>query len=144
NLKTCIMELKYLVGMAFMAFPIVLGAQTLETINDLTVKIKWLDEVGPFSEGLAAVRKDGKWGFIDHAGNLVIHFRDNVVSNQHADESQADIKAIRYPNFENGLCAIQEVKDGGMPFSGFIETQGKIVIEPAYLNLTGLKEDRAI
>src|SRR5690606_9088131 len=144
NLKTCIMELKYLVGMAFMAFPIVLGAQTLETINDLTVKIKGLDEVGPFSEGLAAVRKDGKWGFIDQAGNLVIDFRDNVVWNQNAEESQGDIKAIRYPKFKNGLCAIQEIKDGGIPFYGFMDTQGKIVIVPEYLNVTGFKDDRAI
>lgn len=66
------MRLKYLAGLAFMAFPFVMGAQTLETINDPTVKIKELDEVGPFSEGLAAVRKDGKWGFIDQEGNLVI------------------------------------------------------------------------
>ena len=138
------MGLKYLVGMAFMAFPFVMGAQTLETINDPTVKIKELDEVGPFSEGLAAVRKDGKWGFIDQEGNLVIDFRDDVVWNQNAEESQGDIKAIRYPKFKNGLCAIQEIKDEGIPYYGFMDTQGKIVIEPEYLNVTGFEDDRAI
>ena len=138
------MGLKYLVGMAFMAFSFVMGAQTLETINDPTVKIKELDEVGPFSEGLAAVRKDGKWGFIDQEGNLVIDFRDDVVWNQNAEESQGDIKAIRYPKFKNGLCVIQEIKDEGIPYYGFMDTQGRIVIEPEYLNVTGFKDDRAI
>jgi hypothetical protein len=30
------------------------------------------DEIGPFSEGLAPVEVNGKWGFIDTKGNMVI------------------------------------------------------------------------
>ncbi|MEC3965169.1 WG repeat-containing protein [Flagellimonas halotolerans] len=138
------MRLKYLVGLAFMAIPFLMGAQTLETINDPTIKIKELTEVGPFSEGLAAVRKDGKWGFIDMEGNLAVDFRDDVVWNQNADESRNDIKGIKYPKFKNGLCAIQMIKDEGIPYYGFMNTQGKVAIEPEYLNVTGFKDDRAI
>lgn len=37
------------------------------------------DEVRPYSEGLAAVRQGEFWGFINHAGQLVIEFRfDNA------------------------------------------------------------------
>lgn len=138
------MRLKYLLGLAFMTIPFVMGAQTLETINDSTIKIKELTEVGPFSEGLAAVRKGDKWGFIDQKGNLAIDFRGDVVWDQNADESRSDIKGIRYPKFKNGLCIIQEIKDEGIPYYGFMDTQGQIVIEPEYLNVTGFKEDRAI
>ncbi|AEM69510.1 KWG Leptospira repeat protein [Allomuricauda ruestringensis DSM 13258] len=138
------MRLKYLVGLTFMAIPFLMGAQTLETINDPTIKIKELTEVGPFSEGLAAVRKDGKWGFIDKEGNLAIDFREDLVWDQNADESRSDVKGIKYPEFKNGLCAIQEIKDEGIPYYGFMDTQGNIVIEPEYLNVTGFKDDRAI
>lgn len=138
------MRLKYLAGMVFLAFPFSMGAQTLETMNEPMVKMSKLDEVGPFSEGLAAVRKDGKWGFIDEDGNLVIEFRNDVVWNQNADESQGDIKAIRYPKFKNGLCAIQEIKDEGIPYYGFMDTQGNIVVEPEYLNVTAFEDGRAI
>ena len=33
------------------------------------------DDVWLFSEGLAAVKKQGKWGFIDKAGKQIIPFR---------------------------------------------------------------------
>lgn len=138
------MRLKYLAGLAFLVLPFLVGAQTLETMNEPTVKIRDLDEVGPFSEGLAAIQKDGKWGFIDEDGNLVIDFRDDVVWDQNADESKRDIEGIKYPKFKNGLCAIQEIKDEGIPYFGFMDTQGNIVIEPEYLNVTAFKDGRAI
>ncbi len=33
------------------------------------------EDAGSFSEGLAAVKKDGKWGYIDETGEAVIDFR---------------------------------------------------------------------
>ncbi len=44
-------------------------------------------EVRDFSEGLAAVRKSDKWGYIDKTGKTII-----------------DFKYTRVGNFENGLA----------------------------------------
>jgi hypothetical protein len=64
------------------------------------------DEVGRFSEGLAAVSKDGLWGFIDKTGKEII--------------------ALKYANtlgFSEGLAAVELNKK-----TGFIDAQGKEVI----------------
>ena len=47
-----------------MAFPQTTAAQDL----------KGIDEIAPFSEGLAAVRQGWKWGFINEESMLVINF----------------------------------------------------------------------
>lgn len=33
------------------------------------------EDAGQFNEGLAAVKKDGKWGYIDETGEMVIPFQ---------------------------------------------------------------------
>ncbi len=123
-------------------FPFFGNAQTIETINKPI--LKELDEVAPFSEGLAAVRKGERWGFIDKTGELVIDFRDDVVWDKNAVSDRKDIRAIRYPQFKNGLCPIQQIKDEGIAYYGFMDAQGQIVVQPEYLNVTGFKDGKAI
>jgi|GEM_PF-1112019 KWG Leptospira. len=41
------------------------------------------EDAGTFSEGLAAVKKDGKWGYIDTAGRLAIPFQFDAFDNRH-------------------------------------------------------------
>lgn len=69
-----------------------------------------------FSEGLAAVMKDGKIGFINAANEVVIPFEFHCSS--------------RYScyKFENGHCVISN-KDGKM---GVIDTSGRWVLEPVF------------
>ncbi|NHF59706.1 WG repeat-containing protein [Flavobacteriaceae bacterium TP-CH-4] len=105
--------------------PIILGAQTLNGI----------DEIAPFSEGLAAVRQGDQWGFIDEEGQLVIDFRNDLHWNKNADTSQEDITGVRYPMFKEGLCMIRKIVEEGVPVYGFINTEGKVVIEPQFLNI---------
>ena len=62
---------------------------------------------GPFSEGLAAVEKDGLWGFIDTQGNIVSELQWDFVF-----------------GFSEGLAAVE--KDD---LWGFIDTRGNIVSE---------------
>ena len=45
------------------------------TLRFETVIAPQYEAAEPFSEGLAAVKRDGKWGYIDTAGELVIPFR---------------------------------------------------------------------
>lgn len=102
-----------------------LSAQNLENI----------DEIAPFSEGLAGVRKGNQWGFINEEGTLVINFRKDVYWNKNADSSRSDVLGIQYPTFKEGLCLITTAVEDGVPVFGFMDTKGSIVIEPQFLNL---------
>ena len=62
-----------LIALPFFGF-----SQTLDDLNKPIIGN--LDEVAPFSEGLAAVRKGDQWGFIDKEGGMVIDFRNDVMS----------------------------------------------------------------
>lgn len=132
----------YLLILTCVTIPFWLNSQTVKTINSPT--IKGLDEVAPFSEGLAAVRQGEKWGFIDMTGELVIDFRDDVVWDKNAATGQNDVQGIRYPQFKNGLCPVQEIKEEGIPYYGFINAQGQIVIKPEYLNVTEFNNGKAV
>lgn len=67
-----------------------------------------------FSEGLACVCKDGKWGYIDTKGNEVIEFK----------YSYAD-------NFSGGLAAVS-LEEGGK--KGYINKSGELVIKESFDN----------
>ncbi|THD67579.1 WG repeat-containing protein [Robertkochia marina] len=90
-----------------------------------------LAAVGELSDGLISVEKDGKWAFIDQEGALVIDYRDDLVTGEKA------------PEFKEGRCLIQQTKEG-IPYYGYIDTSGEIVIEPIYLNATAFKDGYAI
>ncbi len=63
-----------------------------------------------FSEGMAAVQYNGKWGFIDKAGKIIIECKYDKVF-----------------NFMNGLAPVKDKKKWG-----FIDKAGEIVIECKY------------
>ena len=42
--------------------------------------ITGLDEVSPFNEGLAAVKKGDQWAFMDKQGAIALDFRDDLVA----------------------------------------------------------------
>ena len=103
-------------------------------------ELKGLDEITPFSEGLAAVRQGNQWGFINEEGALVIDFRSDLVWNKDADTSKSDISGIRYPIFNEGRCLITKNVEDGVPIYGFIDAEGKTVIEPQFLNVYPFKD----
>ena len=49
--------------------PVFTLAQTLEE----------LDFIAPFNDGVAAIKKDNSWGFINDKGAILINFRDDLV-----------------------------------------------------------------
>jgi hypothetical protein len=63
------------------------------------------------SEGLIATIKNGKWGYLDRAGNEVI-----------------DFKYKRASNFHNGLAIVYVSEDR----MGYIDKNGTMVIKPKY------------
>ena len=66
--------------------------------------------MNPFSNGLSAVQKDGKWGFIDKQGNTIIDFKYNSCSNFSEGLAQVNINnKIGYIN-ENGKVIIGNIE----------------------------------
>jgi hypothetical protein len=97
--------------------------------------VEKLDEIAPFSEGLAAVRKGDQWGFINKEGDLAIDFRNDVHWNKNADTSKSDVSGVRYPMFHEGRCLITKTVEDKVAVYGFIDTEGNIVVEPKFLNV---------
>lgn len=77
------------------------------------------DEAKDFSGGLAAVKKDGKWGYINKKGEVVLPFVCKEVE-----------------SFSSGLAAIH-YEDG----YGFINMDGKIIISTIYLEVGKISEN---
>ena len=73
------------------------------------------DEVGDFSEGLAAVKWNGKWGFIDRMGKVVIPYKYDFAY-----------------HFSEGIAAVK--LDGKY---GFIDKTGKEVVSYKYSDCYG-------
>lgn len=97
--------------------------------------LKNIDFVSPFNDGLAAIEKNGEWAFIDETGNIVIDFRSDVVLSNFGDEI--------YPIFNSGRCLIVK-QEKGISYFGFIDKEGKTVIEPQFLNATNFNNQMSI
>ena len=74
-----------------------------------------------FHDGLAAVSKDGKWGYIDKNGNLAI-----------------PLQYDRAKDFREGKAAV--LKDGKW---GYIEKDGSFLIQPRFTDAFGFKDGLA-
>lgn len=94
--------------------------------------LKNLDYISPFHEGLAAVKKNDAWGFIDENGIKVIDFRQDIISREK-----------EYPFFKNGRCLITEMKNG-IHYYGYINPTGKTAIKPEFVNATSFEHGKAI
>ncbi len=73
--------------------------------NEVTMITYSFDEVKPFSEGMAGVRMEDKWGFVNLGGELVIPFRypDNLSD---IDDASAFV-------FKEGKAWVGNLRDGG-------------------------------
>lgn len=103
-----------------------------------------IEEISPFHEGLAAIKKNNQWGFIDSNGKLVIDFRNDLVSNGGENiKDKIGINAITYPFFQEGKCIIKKEIEG-INFYGFMDTTGKEIIAPQFLNTTNFSDGYAL
>ncbi len=76
--------------------------------NNVTMITYSFDEVKPFSEGLAAVRIEDKWGFVNLGGELTIPFRfdDNGLSKDNSDNNATAFV------FKEGKAWVGSLQDG--------------------------------
>ena len=124
------MKCSTIIGMLVLAFPLAAFPQDLNGI----------DEIAPFSEGLAAVRQGDQWGFINEEGVLVIDFRNDMYWNKNPDSSKSDVSGIGYPMFQEGRCLITKKIEDGVSVFGFIDTKGNTVVKPQFLNVYPFKD----
>jgi hypothetical protein len=96
--------------------------------STLSQKIIYFDEVGEFNEGLAPVRKDKLWGFIDTEGNVVI-------------QPQFAERMLYTPKFSSGICRVYDIETGS---AGFIDKSGKFVIPYKYYAVSDFNGDFAV
>lgn len=94
-----------------------------------------LDYISPLHNGLAAVKKDGQWAFINQQGEIIIDYRNDLVI---TESSEGD-----FPIFMNDRCLIEEKRDG-ISYFGFINTKGKTVIQPQFLNASNFNDGSAM
>ncbi len=97
--------------------------------------IDQVDYISPFNDGVAAIKKGDQWGFVNTEGNLVVNFRDDLVSTK-TDKG-------KYPIFFDGRCLITQVKKG-IIYYGYIDKSGIAVIAPKFLNATKFNNNTAI
>lgn len=85
----------------------------VELTPDFVSAIQKYEKLGSFSEGLAAVMRDGKWGYINTKGEEVIPCRYSMCE-----------------AFNEGLAAVQKYSEEGYIDTewGYIDTEGKEVI----------------
>lgn len=80
------------------------------------------EEVGSFHEGLAAIKQNGKWSFIDKNGQFVIPLEYDAAS-----------------HFFDGLASVG--KSGRF---GFIDPTGKVIIPLRFFKLSSFSEGLAV
>jgi len=100
-----------------------------------TQTIENLDYISTFNDGLAAIKKNNQWAFINTAGDLVVDFRDDFVLPSNSDSE--------YPIFKENRCLIVKEKEG-ISYFGYIDKTGKVITEPQFLNASNYYNNIAI
>jgi len=93
------------------------------------------DFVSPFHEGFAAVKKGDQWAFINTEGSIIIDFRDDLATTKMNNKA--------YPVFKNNRCLILKTVQN-ISYFGYIDSSGKTVIAPTFLNATNFQNNIAI
>ncbi|MCL1940620.1 MAG: WG repeat-containing protein [Synergistaceae bacterium] len=140
---------KYILIIISLALSVPFFHSSSQAINVTEIVIPFqFQDARPFSDGMAAVKKDGKWGYIDRLGQWVIEpgyafpvgdYSSGLayVGNQFLNTS--GVPAFEGAKFENarafspkGKNALAAVQVSGQ--WGFIDLNGQFVISPKYDN----------
>ncbi|WP_201596130.1 WG repeat-containing protein [Psychrobacter fulvigenes] len=113
---------------------------------DIAADYGWMLDARDFSEGLVAVLKKDKWGYMDKKGNTVISFEYETASDfsnglatvskdykygaiNHNGKEIITLKYGHLGEFEEGLAAFNAVDSDKQ---GFINTKGKVIVDPVW------------
>ncbi len=118
------------------------------------ISIKTWEEIADFSEGLALVKDNGKWGFIDTLGNAVIGIKYDLASSFSKGAAMVKLnnqyflinkkgQAIGTMQFDaagnpgNGTFPVQKDK-----LVGLVDSKGNTIIDYKYTSILYMTEDR--
>lgn len=149
--KRCLAMALALVMMCAVALP----AAALEPVIVEAIPCQY-DDAEDFSEGLAAVKQNGKWGYVDKTGKEVIAYKyDNARSFSeglaavyldekwgYIDKTGKEVVAYKYDNaqsFSEGLAAVGQTGKG----AGFIDKTGKEIVPCKYTEVRPFSEGLA-
>lgn len=106
--------------------------------------IQDLEFIGPANEGYIPVLKNNKWGFINSQGELTIDFRNDLVHNEKTSaKTDLGVASQQFPGMYDGRIIIKKVINE-IPYYGFIDSSGKTVIEPEFLNVSNFNNGNAL
>ncbi|WP_037321094.1 WG repeat-containing protein [Salegentibacter sp. Hel_I_6] len=104
---------------------------------------KEFDFVANQENGFTAVKEGERWGFLDANGDMVVKLRSDLVTNEKPKSGNIGVAGIKYPKFQEERVIIRKQQDG-VNYYGFINTEGKTVVEPEFLNLTNFSNGKAL
>lgn len=103
-----------------------------------------IDECFPFQGYFAAIKQDGKWGFINREGVQVINFRnDLVVEKSSQNVCNSEFESTIHPVLSDNRCLIKKLING-VYYYGYINEKGEEIIEPQFLNASNFMNGFAI
>ena len=106
--------------------------------------IQDLDFIGPANEGHIPVLKNNKWGFINSQGEVAVNFRSDLIHNEKiSSKTDVGVDSQQIPSMRDGRIIIKKVIDQ-IPYYGFIDSSGKTVIEPEFLNVSNFNNGYAL
>ncbi len=128
----------------------------IDTSGNLIIEADF-DDVGAFTEGLAAISKGGKWGYIDRDGNVVIEpvyksawaFHEGFARvkpfdkpDQFIDRSGHALAAEDWAasdDFSGGMARVMV----GNSF-GYVDSSGKLMIQPLFTRGWNFSNDLSV
>ncbi|MFO7719771.1 MAG: WG repeat-containing protein [Gillisia sp.] len=106
--------------------------------------IQDLEFIGPAHEGHFPVLKNNKWGFINSKGEVAVNFRSDLIHNEKtSSKTDVGVASQQIPRMHDGRIIIKKVIDE-IPYYGFIDSSGKTVIEPEFLNVSNFNNGQAL
>lgn len=101
----------------------------------LTQAVGEVDYISPFNEGVAAIKKGDQWAFINIDGDIVVNFRNDLIS----------VKTDKgtYPVFNDGRCLFKEQREG-ITYYGYIDKTGNPAIAAQFLNAKHFDNEYAV
>jgi outer membrane protein OmpA-like peptidoglycan-associated protein len=116
------------------------------------------ETVSGFFDGLSTAKKGKKFGYIDKSGKVVIDFKYNYAIPFYDGKATVDFKSVIDKNGKelfslgsNAGTSYSGFQNGYMPVcitnkrsTGFVNTKGKVVVEPKYYTVGGFSEGVAL
>lgn len=106
--------------------------------------VKNADFISPLEDGFAAVRVSNQWGFMNEKGMLTVNLRDDLIYNESPTTIvDLGVASMNFPLMIEDRAIVKKTIDG-ITYYGFINSQGELVINHKFLNVSNFKDGFAL